>query len=103
MLIQSICLFLNLLVGVHVQSISDLALPPMLPHTSHGEELSMAEILFGVETEYAIAGISPGGSVSREGIMRTLTELARERLVQLPDLHSSGGIFLSNGGRMYVD
>ena len=63
----------------------------------------MAEILFGVETEYAIAGISPGGSVSREGIMRTLTELARERLVQLPDLHSSGGIFLSNGGRMYVD
>jgi proteasome accessory factor A len=63
----------------------------------------MAELLFGVETEYAIAGISPGGSVNREGIMRSLIELARERLVQLPDLHSSGGIFLGNGGRMYVD
>jgi proteasome accessory factor A len=63
----------------------------------------MAELLFGVETEYAIAGISPSGSVSREGILRSLIELARERLVQLPDLHSSGGIFLGNGARMYVD
>ena len=63
----------------------------------------MAVLLFGVETEYAIAGISPGGSVSREGILRSLIELARARLVQLPDLNSSGGIFLGNGGRMYVD
>jgi proteasome accessory factor A len=63
----------------------------------------MAELLFGVETEYAIAGTSPGGCVNREGILRSLIELARERLVQLPDLHSSGGIFLGNGGRMYVD
>jgi proteasome accessory factor A len=63
----------------------------------------MAELLFGVETEYAVTGISPSGSVSREGILRTLTELARERLVQLPDLHSTGGVFLGNGGRMYVD
>jgi hypothetical protein len=63
----------------------------------------MAELLFGVETEYAIAGISPSGSVNREGILHMLTEQARTRLVQLPDLHSTGGVFLGNGGRMYVD
>jgi proteasome accessory factor A len=63
----------------------------------------MAELLFGVETEYAIADISPGGSMNHEAILRTLTELAHARLVQLPDLHSSGGVFLGNGGRMYVD
>ena len=39
----------------------------------------MAELMFGVETEYAVAGLSPSGSVSREGILRNLIELARER------------------------
>jgi proteasome accessory factor A len=63
----------------------------------------MAELMFGVETEYAVAGLSPSGSVSREGILRNLIELARERLVNLPDLHSSGGVFLENGARFYVD
>jgi proteasome accessory factor A len=63
----------------------------------------MAELMFGVETEYAVAGVSPSGSVSREGILRSLIELARERLVNLPDLHSSGGVFLENGARVYLD
>jgi hypothetical protein len=63
----------------------------------------MAELLFGVETEYAVAGVSPGRSVSSEEFLRSLIEMARERLVHLPDLHSSGGVFLENGARFYID
>jgi proteasome accessory factor A len=63
----------------------------------------MAELLFGVETEYAISGISPGGEMDRERILRRLFELAKERLIHLPDLNSSSGIFLGNGSRFYAD
>lgn len=63
----------------------------------------MAELLFGVETEYAVAGVSPGGSIGGERILSQLGELAHRELIQLPDLHSSGGIFLENGSRFYFD
>lgn len=63
----------------------------------------MAELLFGVETEYAISGIPPTGAMSREEILNQLMEAASERLVQLPDLRGTGGFFLQNGSRIYVD
>lgn len=63
----------------------------------------MAELLFGVETEYAIAGVSADGRADQEAILQRLMELARQQLVQLPDLNSSTGFFLQNGSRLYVD
>jgi proteasome accessory factor A len=63
----------------------------------------MAELLFGVETEYAIAGVSSGGEMDCERILRRIMELAKERLIHLPDLNSSMGIFLGNGSRFYAD
>ena len=63
----------------------------------------MAESLFGVETEYAIAGAAPGGAMDREQILQRLMMLAGRQLVHLPDLNSPGGFFLQNGSRFYVD
>lgn len=63
----------------------------------------MTDLMFGMETEYAINGIVPNGVVDREEILRRLMDLAREQLVHLPDLHSPGGLFLQNGSRFYTD
>jgi proteasome accessory factor A len=63
----------------------------------------MAGTLFGVETEYSVTGTTPGGAMEREEILRSLLERARSQLVQLPDLHPTGGVFLRNGSRFYVD
>ncbi|MGA3372081.1 MAG: proteasome accessory factor PafA2 family protein [Terracidiphilus sp.] len=63
----------------------------------------MTDRLFGVETEYAIAGLTPDGAMDREPILQRLMAHAGHELVQLPDLNSSGGFFLSNGSRFYVD
>jgi proteasome accessory factor A len=63
----------------------------------------MAALLFGLETKYAIAGLSPSGDVCRDKIVQHLVAGARRRLVHLPDLQSTGGVFLGNGSRFYVD
>ena len=63
----------------------------------------MTELLFGVETEYAISGMTPQGAVGREQILSGLMDLATRELVHLPDLYSSGGVFLQNGARFYAD
>jgi len=63
----------------------------------------MAELLFGVETEYAISGLSPQGAVGRDEILRGLMDLATRQLIHVPDLNSPGGVFLQNGSRFYVD
>lgn len=60
-------------------------------------------MLFGVETEYSVTGISPGGAMDRGVVLHSLLERARRQLVQLPDLHPSGGVFLRNGSRFYAD
>jgi hypothetical protein len=58
--------------------------------------------LFGVETEYAVAAIGRNGTVwptphfNEELLLR-----ARRRLAHLPGME--GGLFLSNGSRLYVD
>ncbi len=58
--------------------------------------------LFGVETEYALSAINGGTAIPREGVLRAMMEAARKQLVHLPDL-CSGGMFLQNGSRFYVD
>jgi len=63
----------------------------------------MAERLFGVETEYAIAGVSGGAEMDREQLLERIMAHARRQLVQLPDLNSSGGFFLGNAARFYGD
>src|ERR1035438_2519975 len=68
-----------------------------------GGFFKMAESLFGVETEYAIAGVAPGGAMDREQILQRLMMLAGRQLLHLPDLNSPGGFFLQNGSRFYVD
>ena len=63
----------------------------------------MAGLLFGVETEYAIAGVNARGAMEREGILQGMMVRAREKLVHLPGLASAGGMFLENGARFYLD
>ncbi len=57
----------------------------------------------GVETEYAIYGtVRNGQAVDREYVARRLIDIARERYPVLSD-GSDHGVFLPNGGRLYVD
>jgi pup-ligase protein len=63
----------------------------------------MAELLFGVETEYAFASFPETRGFSREALVHSLMDLARARLAHLPDMYSNCGIFLSNSSRLYLD
>jgi hypothetical protein len=63
----------------------------------------MTRTMFGVETEYAIAGVSSNDAMIKERIVQRLMDSARRALVHLPDLHSPNGLFLSNGSRFYLD
>lgn len=65
--------------------------------------MTVTDLLFGLETEYAIAGLGASGPVDRGMLLRWVMELARRELVNLPDLHSPGGLFLGNGSRFYAD
>ena len=58
--------------------------------------------LFGVETEYAITAMKGSSAVDREEVLHAMMQAARRRLVYLPDL-CSGGMFLENGSRFYID
>ncbi len=61
------------------------------------------ERLMGLENEYAFRVAGPrGGVVDRVAALHDLNEIARVELPGLPSL-SSNGIFLGNGGRLYVD
>jgi len=63
----------------------------------------MAEMLFGVETEYAVAGSNPAGPMGQEDVLRGLLNRAHSQLVNLPGLYSVSGVFLGNGARFYAD
>lgn len=66
--------------------------------------MPVAGLLFGVETEYAVAGLRPSGeAMGREEIVRSLMDAARQRLVWAPDSHPGAGMFLQNASRLYVD
>jgi hypothetical protein len=60
-------------------------------------------LLMGVETEYAVAALGVGGDwVSPDQLcQRFMAELVRSE-VHLPDA-TSAGVFLGNGGRLYID
>lgn len=61
-------------------------------------------LLMGVETEYAVVGRSaragPGGADALTA--EHLLAVARERLTGLPE-RSGSGLYLGNGGRLYLD
>jgi hypothetical protein len=62
----------------------------------------VAERLMGIETEYAITSMAPPpNGMSHEAIVNKLMEMARTRLLHLPDLGS--GVYLENGSRLYID
>ncbi len=63
----------------------------------------MADLLFGVETEYAVAGMSPSGPIDSGLILHHLVDCASRSLVHLPDLQSHASTFLQNGSKFYVD
>jgi len=60
------------------------------------------ECLFGAETEYAITAMNGGHVLDREDVVHAMMQAARQRLVHLHDL-GSGGMFLENGSRFYID
>ncbi len=64
----------------------------------------MAKPLFGVETEYAVAGIRHDGAAgSPSSIVRSLMLAARRKLIHLCEGCGADGMFLANGSRFYVD
>lgn len=63
----------------------------------------MRDHLFGIETEYAMAPDAPAEvASSRDDLARCVLERARQRLPHLGD-PGSRGMFVANGGRLYVD
>jgi proteasome accessory factor A len=59
--------------------------------------------LFGAETEYAVSHLPGAGSpVERALLVRALTEWAATEVPNLP-AYDGRGMFLANGGRLYVD
>lgn len=63
----------------------------------------MGERLFGVETEYALSMLGPGGArIGHDAVANDLLSLAQEHLVHLP-AHGAAGIYLQQAGRLYVD
>lgn len=63
----------------------------------------MTTPMFGIESEYAIAGIRGKEAMRREDLINHLVRVAQQRLAHLPDLGSPTGMFLENGARFYVD
>jgi hypothetical protein len=59
-------------------------------------------MLFGVETEYAVAGSNQAGPMGPEDVLRGLLNRGHSQLVNLPGL-SASGVFLGNGARFYAD
>ena len=62
----------------------------------------MQERMFGIETEYAVTGISSQGpDPDRSLLVSGLIDKARQHFASLPDFN--GGLFLENGSRFYGD
>lgn len=63
----------------------------------------MTELLMGMETEYAVVGLSPAGErIEQDWLMERLMDHAVATLPHLP-VRVEPGIFLPNAGRLYVD
>jgi proteasome accessory factor A len=59
--------------------------------------------MFGVESEYAIAGITGKEPMRRDDLVNRFVRVARRRLAHLADTCSPSGMFLENGARFYID
>jgi proteasome accessory factor A len=59
--------------------------------------------MFGVESEYAIAGIKGSEPMSQEELVSQFVRAAHRRLAHVQDRCSSSGMFLENGARFYID
>jgi len=63
----------------------------------------MAERMFGMEREYALTPLNPGGTpLERAEAIARLGRLAKTRLKHLPGMGHLD-LFLENGARLYVD
>lgn len=63
----------------------------------------MTDRLMGLENEYAFHAAGPrGGGVDQLQVLQELSALAAEKLPSLRSLNGNG-IFLGNGGRLYLD
>jgi proteasome accessory factor A len=63
----------------------------------------MAELLMGMETEYALVALSPRGTrIEQDDLMQRLMDRAVAAWPHLP-ARTETGIYLPNGGRLYVD
>ena len=63
----------------------------------------MVRPMFGVESEFAIAGIHGKEPMRRDDLVNRFLSVARRRLAHLPDMCSGSGMFLENGARFYID
>lgn len=64
----------------------------------------MNRLLMGVETEYALSGRDrQGDPIPRGSILSGLMETVRATRSFLPGMDGAGGVFLSTGGRFYID
>ncbi len=63
----------------------------------------MVRPMFGVESEYAIAGMNGKEPMRRDDLVNRFVRVASRRLAHLPDTCSSSGMFLENGARFYID
>lgn len=63
----------------------------------------MTRPMFGVESEYAIAGIHGKEPMHRDDLVNRFVGMARRHLAHLPDMSSASGMFLENGARFYID
>lgn len=58
--------------------------------------------MFGIETEYAVTGMSgQGTALDRSLLVGSMLDKARQKFASLPDF--TGGMFLGNGSRFYGD
>jgi len=59
--------------------------------------------MFGVESEYAVAGLAGREPMRRDDLVNRFVRAANRSLAHLPDMGSSAGMFLENGARFYID
>jgi len=63
----------------------------------------MVRPMFGVESEYAIAGVNGREPVDHDDLANRFVLAAGRRLPHLQDAFSASGMFLENGARFYID
>jgi proteasome accessory factor A len=65
--------------------------------------VTVAERMFGIETEYSLSLLGPAGArVEQDRAITRFMDAARRTLAYLPDA-STRGMFLQNGSRLYID